>query len=172
MFKLLYAPLSLAEGVRLLADQLVTEGNVVGKADIGVSPVRGYTSQEIHLLRCREYERVIVVPKGHELLKKNRVTLADVVKYPLVTYEKSVEIHRDIMETFANESLVPNVRLTASDADVIKTYVERGLGISILPENAIDPKVDTSIRIIRMDGVFPRMHTNLLLSRRRAPSSR
>lgn len=148
----------------------IVEAVASGKADIGVSPVRSYTSQDIHILRCREYERVIVVPKNHELLKKNPVTLADVVKYPILTYERSVEIHRDIMETFANEGLVPNVRLTASDADVIKTYVERGLGVSVLPENAIDAKVDSLIRVIRMDGVFPRMHTNLLLSRKRIPS--
>lgn len=148
----------------------IVEAVSAGKADIGVSPVRGYTSQDIHVLRCREYERVIAVPKNHPLLKCNPATLSDVVKYPIVTYEKSVEIHRDIMETFANESLVPNVRLTASDADVIKTYVERGLGVSILPENTISRKNDPAIRVIRMDGVFPRMHTNLLLSRKRIPS--
>jgi len=148
----------------------IVEAVASGKVDIGVSPVRGYTSEDVHLLRCREYERVVVVPKNHDLLKQKKVTLADVVKYPILTYERSVEIHRDLMETFANEGLIPNVRLTASDADVIKTYVERGLGVSILPENAVDPKQDTSIRVIRMDGVFPKMHTNLLLSRRRTPS--
>ena len=64
----------------------IVEAVSAGKADIGVSPVRGYTSQDTHVLRCREYERVIVVPKNHALLKCANVTLAEVVKYPIVTY--------------------------------------------------------------------------------------
>jgi len=141
-----------------------------GKAEVGVSPLRGYTSQDVHFLRCREYERVLVVPKNHPLLKVKRITVGEIAKHPMVTYESSVGILSSIMETFANESLVPNVRLSASDADVIKAYVERGLGVSILPENTIDPKNDANIRAIRIDGMFPRMHTNLLLSRKRVPS--
>ena len=148
----------------------IVEAVTSGSADVGVSPVRGYTSADIHFLRCREYQRVIVVPIDHPLLELRPVTLADVVKFPIITYEKTVEIQRDIMETFAHEGLVPNIRLTASDADVIKTYVEKGLGISILPENAISRKNDPMLRAIHMDGVFPRMHTNLLLNRNRLPS--
>jgi LysR family cys regulon transcriptional activator len=141
-----------------------------GKADIGISPVRGYPSEDVHVLRCREYERVVAVPKNHPLLDCPAVTLSEVAKYPLIMYERTVDIHRDIMETFANEGLNPNIKLTASDADVIKTFVERGLGVAILPEITISRESDLNIRAIRLDGTFPKMHTNLILGRKRIPS--
>jgi LysR family cys regulon transcriptional activator len=148
----------------------IVEAVASGHADVGVSPVRGFASRDVHVLRCREYERVIAVPKEHPLASDNAVTLAKVVKYPIITYERTIDIHRDIMDTFANEGLVPNIALTASDADVIKTYIEKGLGLSILPEIVLNSASDRKIKAIRMDGVFPKMHTNLILSRKRTPS--
>ncbi|HEY0106107.1 MAG TPA: LysR substrate-binding domain-containing protein [Rhizomicrobium sp.] len=148
----------------------IVEAITSGQADVGVSPVRSFASRDVDILRCREYERVIAVPKGHPLAGEASVTLAQVVKYPIITYERTIDVSRDIMETFANEGLIPNIRLTASDADVITTYIERGLGISILPEIVISGGNNKNIKAVRMDGVFPKMHTNLIMYRKRTPS--
>ena len=47
-------------------------------------------------------------------------------------------------QAFADKGLTPNVVLTAIDADVIKTYVELGLGIGIVAMMAYDPKRDAT----------------------------
>ncbi len=46
--------------------------------------------------------------------------------------------------------------MTALDADVIKTYVELGLGIGIIASMAYDPKRDTGPEAARAEGLFAR----------------
>src|SRR5262249_58824211 len=41
-------------------------------------------------------------------------------------------------EAFSRASLVPNVAITARDADVIQTYVRLGLGVGIVAHMAVD----------------------------------
>jgi LysR family cys regulon transcriptional activator len=70
-----------------------------------------------------------------------------------------------LMEIFAKEGLVPNVALTARDADVIKTYVRLGLGIGIVASMAIDPKDDADLVQIDTSHLFP-THTTWIGFRR------
>jgi LysR family cys regulon transcriptional activator len=70
-----------------------------------------------------------------------------------------------LMEIFAKEGLVPNVALTARDADVIKTYVRLGLGIGIVASMAIDPKEDADLVQIDTSHLFP-THTTWIGFRR------
>ena len=55
--------------------------------------------------------------------------------------------------------------LTALDSDVIKTYVELGLGIGILAKMAFDPKRDRSLRAIDAGHLFESSTTRLGVKR-------
>jgi LysR family cys regulon transcriptional activator len=44
--------------------------------------------------------------------------------------------------------------MTASDADLIKTYVREGLGIGVLAEMAFQPEHDTDLRQLSADHLF------------------
>ena len=72
---------------------------------------------------------------------------------------------RRCIEIFAKEGLVPNVVLTARDADVIKTYVRLGLGVGIVASMAIDPKDDADLVQIDTSHLFP-AHTTWIGFRR------
>jgi len=77
------------------------------------------------LVPSYHWDRQIIVPKGHELEKLDRkITLHDLVDYPLVTYVFSFGGQSSLKRAFAEEGLEPNVGFTARDADVIKTYVK------------------------------------------------
>ncbi|MDP2227752.1 MAG: LysR substrate-binding domain-containing protein, partial [Moraxellaceae bacterium] len=88
------------------------------------------------------WNRSIVVPKGHPLEGRRDITLADVAQYPIVTYVFGFTGRSKLDEAFKQAGLTPHVVFTATDADVIKTYVRLGLGIGIIAHMAFDASTD------------------------------
>jgi LysR family transcriptional regulator, cys regulon transcriptional activator len=117
------------------------------------------------LLPCYRWHRHVVVPKGHPLAKHKAPTLKQLAAYPIVTYVFGFSGPSSLMEIFAQEGLVPDVALTARDADVIKTYVRLGLGIGIVASMAIDPQEDADLVQIDTSHLFP-THTTWIGFRR------
>ena len=117
------------------------------------------------LLPCYRWHRDVVVPKGHPLTRHKSPTLKQVAAHPIVTYVFGFSGPSSLMEIFAAEGLVPDVVLTARDADVIKTYVRLGLGIGIVAGVAIDPEQDADLVRIDTSHLFP-AHTTWIGFRR------
>ncbi len=106
------------------------------------------------LLPCYRWHRAIVVPKGHPLTKEKKLTLAALSKYPIVTYTFSFTGRSSLPALFESAGLKLNVALTASDADVIKTYVRLGMGVGIVASMAIDAEADRDLVVIRAEHLF------------------
>ena len=94
---------------------------------------------DLTLLPCYRWRRILIVPKGHALALGGRVALRTLAAYPLITYTFSFTGPSSLHEAFARGGLVPNVAITARDADVIQTYVRLGLGVGIVANMAFDP---------------------------------
>ena len=124
------------------------------------SLLEGYT-----LLPCYRWHRHVVVPKGHPLARHKEPTLKQLASYPIITYVFSFTGPSSLHDIFATEGLVPNVVLTARDADVIKRYVRLGLGIGIVAGLAIDPVDDADLVRIDTSQLFP-AHTTWIGFRR------
>ena len=120
--------LILRQGSPTQIAKLVTSG----EADIAIATEAIELFDELVMLPCYQWNRCIITPPRHPLLKLERLTLEDIVKYPIITYDFAFTGRTKINQAFAAKNLTPNVVLTAIDADVIKTYVELGLGIGIL----------------------------------------
>ena len=82
------------------------------------------------------------------------LTLQAIAQYPLITYDFAFTGRTTMQKAFDAQGLSPNVVLTAIDADVIKTYVELGLGIGILATMAFNPKRDGHLRAIDASHLF------------------
>jgi LysR family cys regulon transcriptional activator len=74
-----------------------------------------------------------------------------------VTYDAAFTGRSHIDAAFAARGLAVDVVLSAIDADVIKTYVELGLGVGIIAAMAFDAKRDRQLRAIDCAHLF---HTN------------
>lgn len=107
------------------------------------------------LLPCYHWHRQIVVPKGHPLSAIKRPTLKQLGANPIITYVFSFTGSSSLPQIFAKADVVPNVALTAQDADVIKTYVRLGMGAGIVASMAIDPKEDDDLALIDAEHLFP-----------------
>ena len=124
-----------------------------------------YSSYVAKIGRGLFVEVHILVPPGHPLTELETLTLQSVAAYPLVTYEAGYTGRGHIDEAFERHGLQPQVVLTAMDADVIKTYVELGLGIGIIASIAFDEERDTRLRAIDAGHLFPVNVTRLAFRR-------
>jgi len=101
------------------------------------------------------WNRYIVVPKGHGLTRKKEITLADLAAYPILTYMLGLTGRSKLDKTFHAANLEPNVVFTATDSDVIKTYVKLGFGVGIIAEMAKSGDADPELDCIDASHLFP-----------------
>lgn len=128
----------------------VSEMAASGVADVAIATEAIELFPELVMLPCYEWNRCVVVPPGHPLLAHQPLSLEAIAAYPIVTYDFAFTGRSKINKAFEAKGLKPNVVLTAIDSDVIKTYVELGLGIGILAKMAYDPKRDE--HLVMMDA--------------------
>lgn len=136
-----------------------------GEADIGIATEALEQYPELVMLPCYQWNRCIIVPPKHPLLKLKKLTLEAINQYPIITYDFAFTGRTKINQAFANRGLEPNVVLTAIDSDVIKTYVELGLGVGILANMAFDAKRDKNLRSIDASHLFEASTTRIGISR-------
>jgi LysR family cys regulon transcriptional activator len=116
---------------------------------------------DLIMMPCYRWNRCILVPKDHPLASLDSVTLSDVAKYSIVTYVFGFTGRSKLDEAFAEQGLSANVVFTATDADVIKTYVRLGLGIGIVAHMAYDPDVDNDLVAIEAGHLFASSVTSI-----------
>lgn len=136
-----------------------------GEADLAIATEAIELFEELVMLPCYQWNRSIIVPPKHPLLKQQPVTLEAIALYPIITYDFAFTGRSKINQAFESKKLTPNVVLTAIDADVIKTYVELGLGIGILAKMAFDPRRDKPLRAIDAGHLFEASMTRIGISR-------
>ena len=130
------------------------------KIDFAIATGSNHLFSNMLLVPSYRWDRSIIVPKGHALTGLDRkITLQDLVEYPLVTYVFSFSGESSLKRAFADQGLEPNVGFTARDADVIKTYVRMGLGVGIVASMAADCSDRKDLEVIDAEGLFPRSTT-------------
>jgi LysR family cys regulon transcriptional activator len=127
----------------------------VGEADIGIGAEPPEVYPDLALLPGFTLERSIITNANHPVLKSKPLTLRVLVKYPIVTLDLHFTGGATVVRAFEAAGLKPNIVLRATDADVIKAYVARGLGIAVLPTIAYEPSRDRDIRAIAAGRLFP-----------------
>ena len=112
-----------------------------------------------------QWQHSVVVPHGHPLLDKKPLSLEELVQYPIITYDIAFAGRKKIDEAFAKKNLIPDVVLEAIDADVIKTYVETGLGVGIVAGVAFDAARDTALEMLPAGHLFGNNTTRIAVKK-------
>jgi LysR family transcriptional regulator, cys regulon transcriptional activator len=138
-----------------------------GDAEIAIVSTAGSAPAADLAIPLYRWDRVILVSKNHALAQLDRpLSLADIAKFPLVSYESSREPESSLRQAFNTLGLEMTIAVTARDADLIKTYVRAGFGVGVLAEMAITPE-DADLVAIPADDLLPRCTAWLLLRRDR-----
>jgi LysR family cys regulon transcriptional activator len=151
--------LSLRQG----SPQHIAELVQSGEADIAIATEATEFYEGLVLLPCSQWNRCVITPLKHPLLKEKQLTLEVIARHPIVTYDFAFTGDSPIKRAFELKGITPNVVLTAIDADVIKAYVETGLGVGILAKMAFDPARDLGLRLIDASHLFEPSTTRIAM---------
>ncbi|WP_194755380.1 HTH-type transcriptional regulator CysB [Aliidiomarina indica] len=134
--------------------QQISEAAAKGQADFAIATEALHLYQDLIMLPCYHWNRSILVPPNHPLTKRDHVTIQDVAQYPLVTYVYGFTGRSRLDQAFNEAGLSPQIVFTATDADVIKTYVRMGLGIGVVATMAYEKPKDSDLVAIDAAHLF------------------
>ena len=142
----------------------VAEMLLSGEVDVAIATEALNDYPDLVALPCYRWTHSVILPPGHALLDAP-LTLQRLAQFPLITYDTGFTGRTHIDEAFIQQRLAPNIVLTAMDADVIKTYVELGMGVGIVASIAYEAERDTALRALDAGALFGINLTKLAVRR-------
>lgn len=136
-----------------------------GEADIGIATEALRNEPTLVTFPFYEWRHAAVVPHDHPLTRLAQVSLADIADYPIITYHPDYTGRTRIDQVFAAQGLSPDIVMSAIDADVIKTYVELGLGVGIIASIAFAPGREDGLVMLPTGDAF-NLNTTLIAVRK------
>jgi LysR family cys regulon transcriptional activator len=143
----------------------IAEWVAAGEADIGIATEALDQYPQLVTLPVRQWSHCVIAPESHPILQTLPLSLNELVKWPLITYDTAFTGRSRINRAFERIGTEPNVALTALDADVIKTYVSLGLGLGIISALAFDAQRDVGLVAVDASQLFESNTTRLALRR-------
>lgn len=143
----------------------IAEWVAAGEADIGIATESLDQYAQLVTLPVRQWSHCVIAPEGHAILKSQPLSLHELARWPLITYDSAFTGRSRINRAFERIGAQPNIALTALDADVIKTYVSLGLGLGIISALAFDAQRDSGLVAIDAAHLFESNTTRLALRR-------
>lgn len=144
--------LSIKQGNPSAISQMVMSGD----ADFAIATESLDEGDELRKLPCSEWTHAVLVPEQHPLLDcMNPLSLSDLARFPLVTYEFAMNHNSNIARAFYKARLdMPMIALSSADTDVLKTYVRLGLGVGLMAKMAYDKQLDQDLHLIDASHLF------------------
>lgn len=136
-----------------------------GQADVGIATEALEGVPELVSFPFYSWHHAIIVPQGHPLLSVDKVTLEILAEYPIITYHEGFTGRAHVDKAFSEAAIVPDIVLSAIDADVIKTYVSLGLGVGVVASVAYDKEQDRNLELIQVPDLFPSNTTRIAVRR-------
>ncbi|MBN9126076.1 MAG: CysB family HTH-type transcriptional regulator [Nitrosospira sp.] len=136
-----------------------------GVADIGIATEALESVSELASFPYYSWHHAIIVPHGHPLEAVHPLTINAIAECPIITYHEGFTGRAGIDEAFAREGIIPDIAMSALDADVIKTYVELELGIGIVASMAFNPARDVRLNLLDSSHLFQKNITNISVRR-------
>jgi DNA-binding transcriptional LysR family regulator len=111
-----------------------------GRVDAGLLtlPVEGSDLITVPVLR---EELLLVTTPSHPLARRRRVAPKDLARLPFVLFEQGSATRKVIDRFFAAEGLEPTIVMDTENVEIIKAMVKTGLGIGIVPYQAVAREV-------------------------------
>lgn len=136
-----------------------------GRADIGIATEALLDAPELVTFAYYSWHHGVVVPAEHPLAREKKLTLETIANFPIVTYQQGFTGRSRIDEAFLNAGIEPDIAMSALDADVIKAYVELGLGVGIIASMAFQATHDPHLRLLDAQHLFEKNTSRIAIRR-------
>ncbi|MFD2095358.1 HTH-type transcriptional regulator CysB [Corallincola platygyrae] len=137
----------------------ISEAAAKGEADFAIATEALHLYHDLVMLPCYHWTRSLVVRADHPLAQCDNLTIEELAKYPLVTYVFGFTGRSELDTAFNQAGISPRIVFTATDADVIKTYVRLGLGVGVIATMAVDENDDKDLVALDASHLFERSTT-------------
>ena len=121
---------------------------ISGELDFGIVALPARRAQLL-VTALGEDEMVLVVPPGHALCKQRRVSLRALAGLPFVAFDRDIPTRRWLDRTLRQQRVSVSIVMELDNIETIKRSVEAGLGISILPQQALANEVRAGTLVTR-----------------------
>ncbi len=132
-----------------------------GRAEIGIFADRT-DPLGLHTVSYRHDRLALVVPKGHSLARRKRVTLDDLAGHELVSLSQGTSLAQRLQAEANALGAALRVRVHVRSFDAMCQMVAAGLGIAVLPLDAVRPHVK-SMGLVQIDLVGDWVRRELLI---------
>ncbi|MCS4534700.1 CysB family HTH-type transcriptional regulator [Neisseria montereyensis] len=126
-----------------------------GEVDFAIATELSEDNGTLRKLPCNDWTYAVIVPEKHPLLDLDKLGIEDLASFPLLTYDFAFNQNNNIARAFQKARLnLPDVTLSSTDTDVLKTYVKLGLGVGLMAKIAYDAEVDQGLQMIDASHLF------------------
>jgi DNA-binding transcriptional LysR family regulator len=123
-----------------------------GRIDAGLLTLPVEESDLVSVPVLRE-ELLLVTPPTHPLARRRRVAPKDLAGHPFVLFEVGSATRKVIDSFFAAEGIEPTIVMDTENVEIIKAMVKTGLGIGIVPYQAVAREVRAAqLSCARIEG--------------------
>ena len=141
--------LHMHQGTPVQISELASKGSV----DFAIATEALELFENLVMMPCYRWNRSVIVRHDHPLATAE-LTLKNLADYPIVTYVFGFTGRSKLDQAFNEAGYKPRVVFTATDADVIKTYVRLDLGVGIVASMAYDRELDKDLVAIDASHLF------------------
>ncbi|AEW44525.1 transcriptional regulator CysB [Serratia symbiotica str. 'Cinara cedri'] len=132
----------------------IAEAVSKGTADFAIATEALHLYDDLIMMPCYHWNRAIIIKPDHPLACNNNITIEELATHPIVTYTFGFTGRSELDTAFNRAGLTPRIVFTATDADVIKTYVRLGLGVGVIASMAVDILQDSDLINIDARDIF------------------
>ena len=136
-----------------------------GEANVGLTTQPAAAFPDLLMLEYCQLPRALIVPRKHPLATGKGITLERISTYPLITLDAGSHGQAQMRRLFMSNGLEPNIVFSGANIDIVKAFVEAGLGIAILPRLSFDAVRDRGLRALSVDHLFEPHHASLAIRR-------
>lgn len=125
-----------------------------GEVDLGVIQ-HSEKRDDLEFLGLFLYERVLLTPPDHPLMRQPLETLEQIAKWPLILMGRGTYTRQILEDEFRRRGVDYDVVVELDSMDMIKRYVALGMGISVGPRLSIEPDDTRSLGVISLANFLP-----------------
>jgi len=132
-----------------------------GEVDIGITSLQDIP-ENIDYKAFARFNRILIASKNHPLAKKSTIRPEDIASYPLLIPPKGTNTRTVIDQIFEGKGLKYMATMEITGREAVKTYVEMGLGISVINEYYLTKEDKKNLFIKNVSNYFGQAERGIL----------
>ncbi len=150
--------LHLHQGINAHVDHMLDHGDV----DLVIYGERdGWFNDKVQV-PCFLWHQCIVVPREHPLAHDTQISLEKLASFPLLAKLTPNGKMSEVERVFREQGLEPDFVITATDSEILKSYVRMGMGVGLIARMAYSPDKDSDLKLINADHLFSPMRAKIV----------